>query len=60
MMVVTSIAVSDEMEGRNILWILFIQSGRGSYSCQCFAWLCNPMGTCVMTNSGDEFVVFYY
>jgi hypothetical protein len=43
---VTSNAVSDEMEVRNNLWMLFVQD---SYSFQCFAWLCNPIGTCVMT-----------
>jgi hypothetical protein len=46
---VTSIAVNDEMEVRNNLWILFIQSGIASYSFQCFAWLCNPIGVLFMT-----------
>jgi hypothetical protein len=43
---VTSIAVSDEMEVRNNLWILSVQD---PYSFQCFAWLFNPIGTCVTT-----------
>jgi len=53
---VTYISVNDETEVLSNISILCIQSGLGSYSFQCFAWVCNPMGTRVMAKSGDEFV----
>jgi hypothetical protein len=46
---VTSIAVNDEMEVRNNLWVLLFSLVEDPYSFQCFAWLCNTIGTRVMT-----------
>ena len=46
---VTSIAVNDEMEVRNNLWILLHNLVQDPYSFHCFAWVCNPAGTRGMT-----------